>query len=103
MKWTVPSYMWKDGDVWILGGGYSVLEQLQVPEQVQAAIYSKQLGTDALTKYFKPLFNKHVIGINAVGDDGTNEFGGCSMAADPSGKIIVEADETSELVLEVNL
>ncbi len=44
-----------------------------------------------------------VIGINSVGDDGTYEFGGRSMAVDSSGKIVTKADEVSETVLRVNL
>jgi predicted amidohydrolase len=45
----------------------------------------------------------HVVGINAVGDDGVNEFGGCSMVADPSGEILAQADETTEQVLAVEI
>lgn len=44
-----------------------------------------------------------VIGINCVGDDGTNLFGGSSMVVAPDGHILAEADETSETVLEVIL
>ncbi len=44
-----------------------------------------------------------VIGINAVGDDGVNEFGGSSMVVDGQGKILVQADEVSEMVLESEL
>lgn len=44
-----------------------------------------------------------IIGINSIGDDGTNEFGGSSMVIDASGKILAQADEISETVLVVNL
>jgi omega-amidase len=44
-----------------------------------------------------------VVGINAVGDDGVNEFGGSSMVVTPEGRILVQADETSETTLEVEL
>ncbi|MFQ5452662.1 MAG: nitrilase-related carbon-nitrogen hydrolase [Candidatus Zixiibacteriota bacterium] len=44
-----------------------------------------------------------VIGINAVGNDGVNEFGGSSMAVDSNGKIIVQADEINEGIIEVDL
>ena len=47
--------------------------------------------------------NVWVMGINATGDDGKNEFGGTSMAVDPRGKIFVQADETHETILEINL
>ena len=44
-----------------------------------------------------------VIGINAVGDDGTNEFGGTTIVVSPRGEIIAQADEENEKVLEVEL
>lgn len=44
-----------------------------------------------------------IIAINAVGDDGTNEFGGSSMVIDKSGRIKVMADETNESIIEVDL
>lgn len=44
-----------------------------------------------------------VIGINAVGDDGTNEFGGTTIVISPRGEIIAQADEENEKVLEVEL
>lgn len=47
--------------------------------------------------------NLLVIGINCVGDDGTNEFGGTSMVVAPDGKIIAQADEINETYIEVEL
>ncbi len=44
-----------------------------------------------------------VIGINAVGDDGVNEFGGSSMIVDKDGRVLARADETSQTTLEVEL
>lgn len=44
-----------------------------------------------------------VIGINCVGDDGINEFGGSSMVVAPDGKIIAQADEVNETYIEVEL
>ncbi|MFH2050199.1 MAG: nitrilase-related carbon-nitrogen hydrolase, partial [bacterium] len=44
-----------------------------------------------------------IVGINSIGDDGTNEFGGSSMIVDSSGGILAQADESSETVLKVNL
>ncbi len=45
----------------------------------------------------------HVVGINAVGDDGVNEFGGCTMVADGSGRVLVQADEMTEQVVAVEV
>lgn len=44
-----------------------------------------------------------IIGVNAVGNDGTNEFGGTSMVVDASGKVLQQADETTEQIIEVTL
>lgn len=44
-----------------------------------------------------------VIGINCVGDDDTNEFGGSSMVIAPDGNIIAQADEINETYIEVEL
>ena len=44
-----------------------------------------------------------VFGINAVGDDGTYEFGGSSMVVAADGTVLEQADETSETVLEVEI
>ena len=44
-----------------------------------------------------------VVGINPVGNDGTIEFGGISLVVDGNGKVLAEADQTSETVLEVTL
>ncbi|MCP4684646.1 MAG: hypothetical protein GY867_04270 [bacterium] len=44
-----------------------------------------------------------IVGINAVGDDGTNVFGGTTMVVDPEGNVLAQADEQTETVLEVEL
>ena len=46
---------------------------------------------------------KTVIAINAVGDDGTHEFGGSTMVIDGNGNIIAQADEVNETIIEVEL
>jgi predicted amidohydrolase len=47
--------------------------------------------------------NLLVVGINCVGDDGTNEFGGSSMVIASDGNIIAQADEVNETYIEVEL
>jgi len=44
-----------------------------------------------------------LVGVNAVGDDGTNVFGGSTMVVDSTGKVLHQADETTEQVIEVEL
>ncbi len=45
----------------------------------------------------------YVIGINSVGDDGANVFGGTSMVVDPQGGVLVRASEEHEEVLQIEL
>ena len=45
----------------------------------------------------------YIAGINAVGDDGRNIFGGSTMVVNPRGEIMAQADETSETFLEVEI
>ena len=44
-----------------------------------------------------------VVGINAVGDDGTNIFGGTTMVVAADGTVIARADEINESIIEVEL
>ena len=44
-----------------------------------------------------------VVGINCVGGDGTNVFGGNSMVVGPDGSVLAEADRRNPTVLEVTL
>lgn len=44
-----------------------------------------------------------VIGINCVGDDGRNEFGGSSSVISPEGEVLVSADETTETIIYCDL
>jgi predicted amidohydrolase len=44
-----------------------------------------------------------VLGINAVGDDGTNEFGGSSTLVSPAGEVLWQADQTSELEKDLDI
>ncbi|MBU8933465.1 MAG: hypothetical protein KOO62_05605 [candidate division Zixibacteria bacterium] len=44
-----------------------------------------------------------VVGVNSVGRDSCNEFGGASMAVDATGNVLVSANETEETVLEVEI
>lgn len=44
-----------------------------------------------------------VLGINAVGDDGTNEFGGSTMVVAADGSVLAQADETSETHVDIEI
>ena len=45
----------------------------------------------------------HVLGINAVGDDSRNVFGGHSMVVNPEGEIIAEAGADSAAIIDLEL
>ena len=45
----------------------------------------------------------NVIGINCVGDDGTNLFGGNSMVVSPDGSVLAEADRHNPTVIEISI
>jgi predicted amidohydrolase len=44
-----------------------------------------------------------VVGINTVGDDGTNEFGGSTMMIKPNGEVVAQLDETTETYLDIEI
>lgn len=44
-----------------------------------------------------------VIGINCVGDDGTNRFGGNSIVIAPDGTVLAEADRLNPTTMEITL
>ncbi len=48
-------------------------------------------------------FDLWMIGINAIGDDGRNVFGGNSMVAAPSGRVVARAAESKPRTLTVEL
>ncbi len=44
-----------------------------------------------------------VIGINCVGDDGTNRFGGNSIVIGPDGTVLAEADRHNPTTIEISI
>lgn len=63
MKWVVPE-IWKGSNVWIIGGGPSITEELSIPKDIVAAVLSGTLPISSYEPYFHSLYTKHVIGIN---------------------------------------
>ena len=63
MNWKVPN-MWDGGDCWILGGGYSVPKQFNIPEEVVSDVCTGRKFSDAYSDFLKPIHDKHVIGVN---------------------------------------
>lgn len=70
MIWQVPK-IWEGGDVWILGGGPSVIEQFEIPKKVVQAVLTGASSPKAYSPYMSMIHDKHVIGINVsflIGD-----------------------------------
>ena len=63
MWWKVPK-MWADSECWIIGGGFSMLHQFDVPEEVIHDVMEHKKTPSAYSPYLKPLHDRHVIGIN---------------------------------------
>lgn len=63
MKWSVPE-IWKDGEVWIIGGGASVPRLFGVSEEVTEKVRNGALPISTYSSYMKDLWNKRVIGVN---------------------------------------
>ena len=66
MNWVVPNNLWKGGDVWILGGGPSIITQFKIPQDVVDKVYKGELQLSAYSPYMESIHKKHVIGINVA-------------------------------------
>lgn len=64
MNWVVPTDMWKDKTVWIIGGGPSVSRQFNVPDEIIRQIEKGKLPISSLSPYMEAIHDQPVIGIN---------------------------------------
>lgn len=64
MIWAIPK-IWKDADVYIIGGGFSITEQFHIPKNVIDKVKKKELSISAYSPYLSFLHDTHVIGVNA--------------------------------------
>lgn len=60
--WKVPK-IW-NGDCFIIGGGPSILKQLNVEEEIIKGICNKTLPKSVLSGYFSAIHNQNVIAVN---------------------------------------
>lgn len=65
MKWFVPP-IWENGDAWIIGGGPSLTEQFNIPDDVVAKVRNGELPLSAYSPYMSEIHDCHVIGINVA-------------------------------------
>lgn len=63
MRWNVPD-IWRNGDVWILGGGPSIQEQFNIPDALVDKVFHSIESPASYSSYMGDIHNKHVIGIN---------------------------------------
>lgn len=63
MNWNVPN-MWEGGEVWILGGGPSLTEEFNIPEDIVRKVRRKEADPSIYSPYLTAIHEKHVIGIN---------------------------------------
>lgn len=63
--WQVPK-IWEGEDVWILGGGPSIIDNFNIPHDVVKDVRFRKKGIEAYSPYLASLHKKHVIGINVA-------------------------------------
>jgi hypothetical protein len=63
MNWIVPK-IWDGGEVWILGGGPSLIEQFNIPKEVVQQVLDKKMSPNAYSPYLSAIHKKHTIGVN---------------------------------------
>lgn len=63
--WDVPK-LWKGGECWIIGGGPSIPHEFGVPQRVIDQVQSGEAPISTFSSYFKPIHDRHVIGVNAA-------------------------------------
>lgn len=65
MRWSVPR-IWEGGDVWILGGGSSVVKQFGIPDNIVQDVMNKISPPTIYSPYMESIHNKHIIAINVA-------------------------------------
>jgi len=65
MAWNIPQ-MWEGGECWIIGGGPSLSQQFEIPQDVIDKVMSGEESIDAYSPFLSAIHGKHVIGVNAA-------------------------------------
>ena len=65
MLWRVPK-IWEGGDVWIIGGGPSVVRQFEIPDDIVNAVIRGRSPLSTYSPYMEAIHNKHIIGVNVA-------------------------------------
>jgi len=56
--------IWHGEDVWIIGGGSSIIKVFDIPNDVVMAVRNYQKPMSVFSRYMSFLKNKNVIGVN---------------------------------------
>ena len=65
MIWQVPK-IWENGEVWIIGGGSSIIQQFEIPQKVSQKVLEMKASIETYSPFLSKIHNKHVIGVNAA-------------------------------------
>lgn len=63
--WRVPR-IWQGGTCWIIGGGPSIAQQFEVPEDLIKKVYDREVPISVYSPYLSELHNRHTIAINSA-------------------------------------
>ncbi len=63
--WQIPN-IWEGGEVWILGGGPSLIDCFGIPQDLVSAVRSRKESISSYSPYLAKIHKKHVIGINVA-------------------------------------
>ena len=65
MIWDIPR-MWEGGECWIIGGGPSLSQQFEIPQDVIDKVISGEESIATYSPFLSAIHGKHVIGVNAA-------------------------------------
>ncbi len=63
MLWKIPR-IWEDGRCFIIGGGTSILQQFEIPDEMSRKVLEKQADSSIYAPCFSAIHNEHIIGVN---------------------------------------
>lgn len=63
MIWGIPK-IWQDSECFILGGGASIIEQFNIPQEIVSEVRAGTKPLSAYSPYMEAIHHKRVIGVN---------------------------------------
>lgn len=65
MQWNVPR-LWKNQDVWILGGGPSLTSNFNIPDNIVEGVRAQQMPLSSYSTFMSKIHDKNIIGVNVA-------------------------------------